>query len=78
MITPTPQRFRFLACPRRRFSRPTVTGAATIWLRVNMAAAEAPSGIRARAKSGLPLALMPAAQAEKRNPCGGFLLTPSA
>ena len=59
---------RISPCPRRRCSRPTVTGAATIWLRVNMAAAEAPSGARANAKSGLPLALMPAVQAEKRNP----------
>jgi hypothetical protein len=33
-----------------------------------MAAAEAPSGAKANAKSGLPLALMPAVQAEKRNP----------
>src|SRR5215472_7055549 len=59
----------------RTLSRPTITGAAAIWFRVNMAAAEAPSGARARARSGLPLALIPAAHAENRNPRGGRHLT---
>src|SRR5579864_737825 len=59
-------------CPREdlRLSRPTVTGAATTWLRVKTAAADAPSGISARATSGLPLALIPAVAEEKRKPWG--------
>src|SRR5215472_9746705 len=67
------------ACMRprdaRRWSRPTVTGAATTWLRVNTAAAEAPSGIKAIARSGRPLALRPAEHTEKRKPCGSGRLT---
>ena len=43
-----------------RCRRPTMTGAATTWLRVNMAAAVAPFGAMAMATSRLPLALMPA------------------
>jgi hypothetical protein len=40
--------------------RPTVIGAATTWLLVNIAAATAPPSQYASATSGLPLALMPA------------------
>ncbi len=43
-----------------RWLRPTMTGAATTWFEVNMAAALAPVGQRASARSGLPLALIPA------------------
>src|SRR5437764_78067 len=50
-----------------------MTGAATIWLRVNIAAAEAPSGTRASARSGRPLALIPAVAEEKRKPWGGCM-----
>src|SRR5690348_1690658 len=47
-----------------------MSGAATTWLRVNMAAAEAPSGAMASARSGLPLAFIPAVQDEKKKPFG--------
>src|SRR5262249_40213394 len=61
---------RTLPLEAARRSRPTMSGAATTWLRVNIAAAEAPFEARANARSGLPLALMPAAHAENRNPWG--------
>ena len=54
----------------RRCARPTSTGAATTRLRVNMAAALAPSGASASATSLRPLALMPALVADQRNPRG--------
>src|SRR5579862_7454299 len=54
----------------RRCSRSTTSGAATTWLRVNIAPAEAPSGTKARARSGLPLALIPAVHEENKNPWG--------
>jgi len=46
-------------------------------LRVNMAAADALLGTTAKARSGLPLALIPAVQAEKRKPLGEFILAAS-
>src|SRR5579864_1842311 len=66
--------FTMTALTRPREARkllfPTATGAAASRFRVNMAAAEAPSGISARARSGLPLALIPAVRAENENPAG--------
>src|SRR5580693_1090444 len=53
-----------------RLARPTSTGAATTRFCVNKAAAVAPLAASARAKSGLPLALIPAATAEKEKPSG--------
>ena len=52
-----------------RLARPTSTGAATTRLRVKTAAAVAPSE-HAKARSGRPLALMPAAIAANENPFG--------
>src|SRR5271155_184139 len=51
-------------------ARPTSTGAATTRFVVNNAAALAPAEASARARSGRPLALMPAATAENANPRG--------
>src|SRR5271163_4768440 len=57
-------------CDCRRFSRPTMMGAATTRLLVNMAAAVAPWSATAIAKSGLPLGLRPALTAANWNPDG--------
>jgi hypothetical protein len=54
----------------RPIARPTITGAATTWLLVNIAAALAPPSHTASATSGLPEALMPAVTADQRNPSG--------
>ncbi len=53
-----------------RCLRPTVTGAATTWLRVNMATAFAPPGAKAAATSRFPLALIPALTAPHSKPSG--------
>ena len=53
-----------------RCRRPTITGAATTRLRVNMAAAVAPCCATATARSALPLALMPARTAPHKKPAG--------
>ena len=53
---------------------PTVTGAATTWLRVHMAAALAPRGATAMARSGLPLCLIPAVTAPQPKPSGNVFL----
>src|SRR5882757_4925474 len=53
-----------------RCRRPTVTGAATTWLLVNIAAACPLLVTTAAARSGLPLILIPAATAPHANPCG--------
>src|SRR5271163_432225 len=50
--------------------RPTVTGAATSWLVVNIAAAVAPLGANATARSNFPLGLMPALTAPHSKPKG--------
>ena len=52
--------------------RPTTIGAATTRLEVNIAEAVAPAGATATARSGLPLALMPAVVAPQRKPVGTF------
>ena len=51
-----------------RAARSTSNGAAATRFLVNTAAAVVPEEDKARAKSGRPLALMPAATAEKENP----------
>ncbi len=56
--------------PVVRCLRPTVTGAATSWLLVNIAAALAPLGATATARSSLPLALIPALTAPHWKPSG--------
>src|SRR5271170_2120528 len=53
-----------------RCSRPTMIGAATTRLLVNIAAAEALLSATAMAKSGFPLGLRPAVTAANRNPDG--------
>src|SRR5579862_867084 len=57
----------------RRNSRPTSMGAANTRLLVNNAAAVVPGTHSTSAKSGRPLALMPADAAEKRNPKGRWI-----
>jgi hypothetical protein len=47
-----------------------MTGAATTWLLVNIAAAFAPPSHTASATSGLPEALRPAVTADQRKPSG--------
>src|SRR5215469_3158364 len=53
-----------------RCLRATMTGAATTWLLVNIAATLAPPSHTASATSGLPEALMPAVTADQRKPRG--------
>jgi len=57
-----------------RCRRPTVTGAATTWLRVKSAAALAPPSQTASATSGLPEAFMPAVVEDQRKPRGREVL----
>jgi hypothetical protein len=54
----------------RRWRWPTVTGAATTWFLVNIAAAFAGLSGIAIATSSFPLALIPAFTAPHLNPCG--------
>src|SRR5438270_10798598 len=66
--------FTITACTRpllfARAERPISTGAAVIRFRVNSAAAEVLGSAIMSARSGFPLALMPAFTAENLNPLG--------
>jgi hypothetical protein len=56
-----------------RWERPTVMGAATSWLLVNMAAAGAGVSQTAMATSGVPEALRPAVAEDQRKPRGRLM-----